>query len=379
MYSAWRELAINALLVCSKNKTFDEKTKKNVLDCIFARSGLWRRRAVPELIGVLSREKFSNFESPVSAWDVGNKSTAFELSWQVTGEHLYRSFLQGLLSQPSASGSSSLLLATDRVHVRDWTCWDAELAYAVMHSVGRMSIKVPMLSYSGIAYGCADRARKTMAPEIINVITNVRTAVEERMTSGIKERTWAIPGLTLSTDANKTVATATEPVLDESTFELCKPAADMTLRLKQDFRQPASSQCIVTWMPRRPCTPHVNRKPQPDPGTPVGIRTRVFCHEPPAARVSSFEVVPVVVVRLRFRVVPPRASVDKQRIVVPVLRTGSRRCRRGCCVLTSRLSPKSRLNLLVAVELCSCTSHVHVSGLCVKSLKSLKFRVFLGQ
>ena len=121
----------------------------------FAKSMLWKRRAVPQLIGVLGRQCFVDYEAAMEVFDRGAKSSAFELSWQTTGEQLYTVFITAMLHGASVgqkAGGTSLFLPSDRIQIRDWTGYDLELAAMVMSSGCRVP-KPPTMSYAGIVYG----------------------------------------------------------------------------------------------------------------------------------------------------------------------------------------------------------------------------------
>jgi hypothetical protein len=232
MYSPTRELAINALMVISKQAAATEKSQRA---SIFAKGLLWRRRAVPQLVSVLARENFVNFEKAYEPFDTGNHCSRFESKWHYTGEHLYSSFITAMLS--TTSGSQSLLFPSDRVHVRDWCAWDDQLARCVMGSAFRSgaSGKAPVMSYSGIAYGTVDRSRKTVASEVVASIENIKVALRENMKHALKEKKFRVPGIDVQVDEPKGNDGGGAPVLNESAFEVCCPRANMTLPVKEEY------------------------------------------------------------------------------------------------------------------------------------------------
>jgi hypothetical protein len=233
MYSPTRELAINALMVISKQNA---ATEKNQRASIFSKSLLWKRRAVPQLVSVMARENFVNFEKANEQFDTTNRSAQFELKWHYTGEHLYSSFLSAMMN--STSGTQSLLFPSDRVHVRDFCAWDDQLARCVMgwqYRVSGASGKAPVLAYSGIAYGTTDRKSRAIAPEVVASADNIKASVRETMKQALKDKKYRVPGVDVQVDEPRGVDGAGAPVLNESTFEVCCPRANMTLPVKEEY------------------------------------------------------------------------------------------------------------------------------------------------
>jgi hypothetical protein len=233
MYSSTRELAVNALMVISKQAA---ATEKNQRASVFAKGLLWKRRAVPQLVSVMAREDFVNFEKPHEPFDTGNRCARFETKWHYTGEHLYSCFLTAMMS--SASGTQSLLFSSDRVHVRDWCAWDDQLARCVMCWAFRMqgaSGKAPVMAYSGIAYGTADRKTKSVASEVVASVENIKVAIRENMKQALREKKFRVPGVDVQVDEPKGSDGGGAPVLNESAFEVCCPRANMTLPVKEEY------------------------------------------------------------------------------------------------------------------------------------------------
>ena len=207
-----RELRLDFALVVA-----DKRDSTGALGTPWARSALWRRRAVAQVVAPMPRSEFKDWTNPMVAYDRGNMHHAIEGRQWASGHQLYTAIIDGLLQDVSTSFSC--------VHVRDHTLYDDELGLAVLNHRSKQRGVGHCLGYAGATWKTAMDGANIAAFKVNN-------ALEEHIIRMAKAGVYNVPG-TRPLGSEPKADEKTRPTLAEDKFVLCMPRANDALPLRQ--------------------------------------------------------------------------------------------------------------------------------------------------
>lgn len=217
MYSPSRDLRVEFLLVMSG--TLSGATGASALRSIWAKSALFKRRALPKLVEPMPRSSFKDWSTKNCLFDRGNLCESAELRQWHSGVSLYSGILNAL-------GKGMGFTKDQRVLVKDMTLYDDTLCMAISQLNSSKALTVPVFGYAGASWGTPDKAR-TRAQ-------TVAEAVLDQMVTRVKVDPGVIPHFRLAPAGPAPIFNSSQkPQFSEDNYKITCPRANGELPIRQ--------------------------------------------------------------------------------------------------------------------------------------------------
>ena len=244
MYSPIRELKVDFLLVLHASAiTAGNQTS---LRSVWARSELYKRRCLTQMVEVMPRAAFKDWNQKILTFDRGHFSEGQELRQWHSGT--------GLLTAIVQAATRGLNLNQDsRVMVKDMTLYDDQLAASLLGLNCSKGKGAPLFGYTGIAWGNLAKARVRAQ--------NVTEAIHELLVGRVKADPTALPYLKCSSNLVAPAPifdSSQRPTYNEEQYAATCPRSNQELPIRQSWYDkfsgknflattPAAGRPAMTW------------------------------------------------------------------------------------------------------------------------------------
>ncbi len=209
-----RQLKQEFLLVCSsKSTTPVTEDEKERLLCLWANSKLFSRAAVPCLVPAMPRKAYANWTNSVTMAETPRLSVEAERQQYTSGHQMLGLLLEGALEGISWGPD-------DKVLVRDYTMYDAELALACMNHNAKQG--KPVVGYAGTCW---------IEMHSVVVKNNVEEAITDQLRARSKAGSYALCKVRHQYRA-PVLDNSDKPTYQEEMFQVTRPR-DLDLPIRQ--------------------------------------------------------------------------------------------------------------------------------------------------
>lgn len=214
-YSSTRDLRLEFYLVMSSS--CNEQGGKKSYNSLWSKSKLFKRKCLPILVDPLQRSQFTDWTKTTAALGGANLDHSQEMKQWHSGQVMLGAILETLIADTGLQDS--------RVHVRDFTMYDSELAKAVMAWNCRADCSIN-LAYVGVSW-CEAKGKQ-------GILENVTDSIREQLLSRVRGTSGATPYQLFQVKRVPQPApqdAAQRPKYEESIFEVTRPReSDLPIR-----------------------------------------------------------------------------------------------------------------------------------------------------
>ena len=230
MYSNIRDLRLEFLLVMASSTS--QAAGVAALASKFAKSALYKRRAVSKLLETFPRQSFANWSQEMAVATRGSKlEVEAEMRQWHTGQHVFTAILTQLFRGVNFGEHA-------RVQLLDMTMYDDQLLATVVTMNTAADKNLPVLSYTGVSWG-------TMSMGQIKV-TNLQEAGQEQLMAVARREVPLIYMQGIRLPAKPIISDSQRPQFRDGDFIVTCPIAAGQLAIRQSYYDKWSTSALKT-------------------------------------------------------------------------------------------------------------------------------------